>query len=140
MGTLSLKVFIAILAAVSVALGGSAYFYHQQYVAIKQNPQKYNQETIKRLVDQVGKLMLLPAGESPTIATVVDVEKLKDQPFFAHARVGFKVLIYTTARKAILFDPVNNKIIEVAPLTIGNPPAAPEQAATEVAVSTTLKQ
>ncbi|MEK7084254.1 MAG: hypothetical protein AAB932_03410 [Patescibacteria group bacterium] len=29
-----------------------------------------------------------------------------------------KVLIYTNAKKVILYDPVNNKIVEVAPLSI----------------------
>ena len=46
-----------------------------------------------------------------------------------NAKVGFKVLIYTQAKKAILYDPGANKIVEVAPVNIGdsaNPQVAGE--------------
>lgn len=130
------RVVIIILLVLAVAFGGSTYFFYQKYAAVKQDPQKYAQETANQIVEQVGKLILLPTGETPTIATVVDPAKLKDQPFFAHAKVGDKVLIYTNARKAILFDAVNNKIVEVAPLTIGNP-VAPTPARTAPASANT---
>lgn len=74
---------------------------------------------VQQLVDAVGKLMILPQDEQPTVATVTDLEKLKGQPFFAQAQVGDKVLIYTAAAKAILYRPSENKIIELAPLSVG---------------------
>lgn len=136
------RAVIAVLLILAIAFGGSTYFFYQKYAAVKQDPQKYAQETANQIVEQAGKLILLPTGETPTIATVVDPAKLKDQPFFAHAKAGDKVLIYTNARKAILFDPVNNKIIEVAPLTIGNPSPTPKTSAPEqpVTTSTTTTQ
>ncbi len=69
------------------------------------------------IISRVGKLIVLPEGEEPTIATVTDPEKLQEQAFFARAKVGDKVLIYTQARKAYLFDPQANILLEVAPLT-----------------------
>jgi hypothetical protein len=54
------------------------------------------------------------------VATVSDPEKLKEQPFFTQAKKGDKLLIYAKARKAILYDPAINKIIEVSTLNIGN--------------------
>lgn len=62
----------------------------------------------------------------------MDPEKLRDQPFFANAQRGDKVLIYANAKKAILYNPPSNKIIEVAPVNIGNPMLAP--------ASTTVKK
>lgn len=72
----------------------------------------------KSLLEKVGKLIVLPQGEEPTIATVTDVERLKsNQPFFAQAKNGDKVLIYSN--KAILYDPVADKIVEVATINFG---------------------
>lgn len=72
---------------------------------------------INTLIERVGKLIVLPQGEEPTVATVSDPEKLKDQVFFANAKVGDKVLIYTKARKAYLYDPEGDILLEVAPIT-----------------------
>lgn len=82
--------------------------------------QKQTQDEIKKLVAEVGKLIELPQGETPTIATVTDISKLKDQPFFAKAKNGDKVLIYANARKAILYDPQAKKIVDIAPINIGS--------------------
>lgn len=76
------------------------------------------QEEINDLVAAVGELIVLPEGEEPTIATVTDPEKLRDQVFFANAKEGDVVLIYTRAQKAYLYDPRIDKLLEVAPLTI----------------------
>ena len=97
----------------------NVYFYRQATSASRE--QAASQKATEDLVAKVGKLIMLP-DETPSIATVTDPEKLKkDQPFFANAKVGDKVLIYATARKAIMYSPTENKIVEVAPLLIGNP-------------------
>lgn len=104
-----------------------AYNFHSQLVALRKNPQQIVQDEVKTIVMRVSRHMILPEGETPTLATVTDPMRLKDQPFFAKTKIGDKVLIYATAKKAILYDPVNDRIVEVAPLTIGNPaPEAPK--------------
>lgn len=95
----------------------------KEITAIKTDPttiQKAATIEAQKLVDQVSKLMELPKGETPTIATVTDVGKLKDQPFFVRAKNGDKVLIYTNAKKAVLYDPATNKIVDVAPVNLGS--------------------
>lgn len=104
------KALTAILILILVISAVSYYFYMRH-----QNTK--GSDEVKNLVEQVGKIMELPANEEPTIATVTDVNKLKNQPFFARAIVGDKVLIYVQARKAILYRPATNKIIEVAPIS-----------------------
>ena len=84
--------------------------------ALEQSPQKIAEQS-RQLVDQVGKLLVLPHDEQPTIATVTDLEKLKQQQFFQRAQLGDKVLIYSQAKKVILYRPSTNQLIEVAPLT-----------------------
>lgn len=115
-------VIAILLAIVAIGAGGAAYIFYTQAQELKANPQKVVQAEIEALLAQIGKLILLPTDEQPTIATVADPEKLKDQVFFANAHKGDKVLIYTKSRKAILYDPVANKIIEVAPVNIGEAP------------------
>lgn len=70
----------------------------------------------QQVIDRVGALMLLP-NETPTIAVVSDLSKLQGQLFFANAELGDVVLMYPKTRKAILYSPTLNKIIEVAPIT-----------------------
>lgn len=69
------------------------------------------------VITAVGKHIVLPEGEEPTVATVTDPKKLQDQAFFANAKIGYRVLIYTQARKAFLYDPAQDRLIEVAPIT-----------------------
>jgi hypothetical protein len=76
------------------------------------------QTDTQKLVRQVSKLIVLPNDERPTVATVSDSGKLPRQIFFQHARNGDKVLIYTKAKTAILYDPKQNLILAVSPLNI----------------------
>lgn len=82
------------------------------------NPQAAAEDETMRLKNEVGQLIELP-NEKPTIATVVDVEKLKGQPFFANAQKGDRVLLFAEAKKAILYREGSKKIIEIAPINIG---------------------
>lgn len=113
-------------ALVLVAAGFATYFWYEAS-ALKKNPQRAAQQETQKLLANVSELIILPEGETPTIATVTDPERLKEQPFFANAQTGDKVLIYTNSRKAILYSPTQNKIVEVAPINIGNPQQQPAQ-------------
>ena len=94
----------------------------QQQLAAAEQQLKSSEQTKtsagddQQLLAAVGQLIVLPTDEQPTIATVQDLSKLQGQPFFANAEIGDKVLIYSTAKKAILYRPSTNQIIELAPL------------------------
>ena len=109
-----------LIVAFLITGGFSVYFWNEAR-ALKANPQKAVQEETRKLLANVSALIVLPEDENPTIATVTDPERLREQPFFAKAQIGDKVLIYTNARKAVLYNPENNRIVEVAPINIGNP-------------------
>jgi len=121
---------VIVLAAVAVISTGMATFCYHEYQDLKKNPTKIVDDENQDLINKVGRLMVLPTGETPTVATVTDLAPLKDQPFFANAKVGYKVIIYTNAKRAILYDPVNDKIVETAPLNMGQAPAPVEKANT----------
>lgn len=78
-----------------------------------------DQRELSKLIDKVGDHILLPEGEQATIATVSDKTKLQDQEFFKRAENGDKVLIYTKAKKAILYRPSVDKVIEIGPVFEG---------------------
>ena len=103
---------------------GAAYYFYTKYQtaqAALDNPQASAKAEVKLLTDKVGKLISLPEDEEPTVATVLEKDKIKDQPFFSNAENGDKVIIYTKARKAIIYRPDTNMIIEVAPIEITQP-------------------
>jgi len=118
-------IIIGIILLIILASTPSYYFYTQYKKAQQRldNPNIAATEETKALIDRVGQHIVLPVDEQPTVATISDKEKLKDQPFFANAKNGDKVLIYNLARRAILFDPVADKIIDVAPINISTPSA-----------------
>src|SRR3989344_2300142 len=99
---------------VAIVAFGSAYYFYSKYSDLRANPNKVAQEETAKVVAKVSKLIVLPEGETPTVATVADPELLKNQPFFAKAKKGDKVLIYANARKAIIYDPESTRIVEVA--------------------------
>ncbi|MFZ2555697.1 MAG: hypothetical protein WAX57_02565 [Minisyncoccia bacterium] len=114
---------LASLALISLlVVGGAGYAVYARVVKSKNlsyaaagivDPEAAN------MVEKVGKLMLLPEDEQPTLATVSDLGSLEGQLFFANAELGDIVLMYPKASRAILYSPSRNKIIEVAPITVG---------------------
>lgn len=110
---------VAILLLVG-ALATAGYFY-MKYRTLSKGTGAGTAAAAREISDtikKVGKLIQLPSGESPTFATVTDVEKLKSQAFFKNAKNGDKVLIYQKALKAILYRPSEDKIIDVGPIKL----------------------
>lgn len=112
-----------VIAILLVAAIGSAVTFYLMYdkankelATLKQNPQSSNEREAKEIVEKVGKLVDLPPNETPQVATVSNLERLKNQPFFAKAKIGDKVLIYPVNKKAILYDPIANKVLEIGPI------------------------
>jgi len=85
---------------------------------LTENPNEVAAEDARETLQAVGKLIVLPTDETPTIAKVTDLEALKSMTFFKEATIGDKILIYEKAGKAILYNPKINKIIEIAPFDL----------------------
>jgi hypothetical protein len=118
-------IYIALIVlAIVLTIGG--YIGYQKYDELRQenaklsDPQEAARQETQRIKDEVARLIDVPQDEDPTIASVVDTTKLADQPFFKKAQNGDKVLMYAQAKRAILYRPSTNKIIEVAPINIGD--------------------
>lgn len=116
--TVSLKYVLIGLTVVVLVLAAISGYFYVQYQNLKKNPEQITKAENEALVEEVGKIYALPKDETPTIATVIDKEKLKDQPFFANAQNGDKILIYTKSKKAIIYRPKEKVIVNAGPIAL----------------------
>lgn len=116
----SARVFLWVVVALFVVGGGYWFF-------VRGGAEIGPDDEIAQAVGEVSKLLVLPENEKPTLATVSDPKLLQDQEFFAKAEAGDKVLIYATARKAILYSPKLKKIVEIAPINLNAGAATPTE-------------
>ncbi len=88
-----------------------------EQASLSQNETNNTLEENKVLLEKVGKLIVLPADEEPTIATITDASALKaEQQFYRDAEDGYKVIIYMQAKKAIIYDESRNILVNVGPI------------------------
>ena len=120
----SVIVTFVVLILLALLGSGAGIYYYVQFKTLERRVNDPRAQA-KDVLAKVGKLIDLPTGEEPTIATVQDAEKIKNQPFFAKAQNGYTVILYTNTRMAILFDDKNNKIINVGTINVGTPSASP---------------
>jgi hypothetical protein len=81
---------------------------------------------------RVGKLMILPKDEQPTLATVEDKAKLKDKFLISKAETGDKILIYTKNHIVVIYRPSINKVAAVG--TVNSDPALAEAQNTSLTI------
>lgn len=114
-----LFVFIGVI----IGIGGT-FLYIQKYgipseKILNNVSQAEESKKIQEITEKVGKLMLLPEGETPVLAAINDVETLaKEQAFYVGSQNGDIVLVYKQALKAIIYSPTKDIIINVGPVTV----------------------
>ncbi|PIR53022.1 hypothetical protein COU76_03550 [Candidatus Peregrinibacteria bacterium CG10_big_fil_rev_8_21_14_0_10_49_10] len=83
-----------------------------------------NREVAQRIIRDVRKLIAIPEDVEPTVATIIDVDTLRQRnPFYARAENGFYLIV--TAERAILYDPNKRIIVDVVPVQVQPATAAP---------------
>lgn len=75
------------------------------------------------VIAKVRKLVVVPENETPTVVTVRNVDTLKTQAFFAKAKNGDKVVVYSKQKQAILYRPNTNQIVNIS--TVSQTTASP---------------
>lgn len=133
------NILIAILVLGIIAISAVAIYFFFQYQnsqRLLKNPTQASKQQSQTLLQQIEKHLELPQDEEPTIATVNDTEKLKNQEFFKKAKNGDKVVIYAKAKKAILYDPINDRIRDVAPINLNTttPQVSPTEESIEIGI------
>ncbi len=108
---------ITLILVLVVALGGGLawhLFHHGPTTKAQQ---------LNAVLSRVGKLMILPSNESPTLATITDKSKLTDKFLSAKSNNNDRVLIYPKNHMVIIYRPSINKIVAVGNVT-GDPALA----------------
>lgn len=74
-------------------------------------------EVAARVLEKLSKHMTIPADPSPTVATIIDIDKLRESnEFYAVAKNGDHLII--TEKRAILYDPDRDVVLDVVPVSI----------------------
>ena len=110
---------IPLVAIIALALIGIGAYY---FINLSKSDSKVSStltpEESQRVIAAIGKLIELPEGEEPILATVTDLNLLKSEPFYDKAQNGDRVLIYKNSSLAILYRPSSNKIIKVGAVAL----------------------
>lgn len=112
------------------------FFQYQHTQMLLKNPAAAGKEEGRQIADTIRSVVAIPQNEIPTVATVADVNKLNQQPFFSHAQNGDKVLVFNSPKTVILYRPSTRKVINML-LPNTN---APTQPALSRVVPTSQKQ
>lgn len=110
----------SILLVLVIILAAGCVFFYAQYRAAQdkvESAKSGQSAQAKDVIRTVGKIAIVPTDETPTIATVTNVEKIKGQEFFVNAKNGDKVLVYAKQKKAILYRPSTNQIVNINTVT-----------------------
>jgi len=116
------SVWIFVCFIVALLLAGNIYFFLQNKqltTSITADKKEADKKEAQDIYKTISKFMELPK-EEPVLATVIDKTKLQDQSFFSKAQNGDKLLVFSKARKALLYRPTTSKVVEFAPLSLGD--------------------
>lgn len=111
------KKFVVI--AIIVLVLAAAAFYVIRRQSVNWNDTKLTVAEQKILVGKIGDLMVLPDEPQPVFAVVTDAEKLRaEQPFYAAVQNGDILLVLPSTRKAIIYSPSADKIVNAGPFIV----------------------
>lgn len=118
---------LGVILVATIAL--SALAVTQHWGGLGLSPEARAEREVIRVVASVEKLIVLPEGETPIVATITDAVTLKaDQSFYEQAENGDVLLVYNQAQRAILYRPSTHRLINVAPIYFNDQAVAPTAA------------
>jgi hypothetical protein len=113
------KLIIA-LAVVVVVVAGGWWAWRSQSAGSLANlandpTAKLTDGQVQDLVAQIGKFMVVPSDEKPSVVVLRDTATLaQQQPFYRGAKDGDILVIYSN--RAIIYDPKDQKLVNVGPI------------------------
>lgn len=80
---------------------------------------RLQQQQNASILEEIATVYALPDDETPTIATVQDITKLTDQPFFEGAENGDILVVFDASSQALLYRPSTKQLVKVGPISVG---------------------
>lgn len=117
-------VIICVLLAV---VAGGGYYFYDKYNETKQEVEKLStiqgqQELSKsqtqKLLEEMRSRIVLPDGEDPVIATITDINQLKNNEFYKNAKNDDRVVVFANAKKAYIYRPSTKTIVNVGAFSV----------------------
>ncbi|MEO6761593.1 MAG: hypothetical protein ABI220_04440 [Candidatus Saccharimonadales bacterium] len=105
---------VVIIVAIVVIMGASWLMVEKLH--------KQDLDNVQAIMQDISKHYLLPTNETPALATVTDSKKVQSA-FAGKVEDGDKILIYQTNRKAVVYRPSIDRIVDVEPVSIDTPPS-----------------
>lgn len=91
----------------------------QELEEIRQSTQQSGEDVAQRVLEQIRKHIDIPTDPQPTVATIIDVDRLREtNEFYNQAKNGDHLII--TERRAILYDADRDLVLDVVPVRISN--------------------
>lgn len=91
---------------------------------IRKSTQRGGAEVAKEVLEKVRHHIVVPEEPQPTVATIIDINRLKEaSEFYAVADNGDNLII--TEKRAILYDPDRDIILDVVPVRINRASTSP---------------
>lgn len=123
-GVFNLLLIVGIIAAIALfawaeqqrrATEGRLQQTKQELEEVKKSTRAGGEELAKQVLEKLRTHIDIPTEPNPTVATIVDVERLREaNEFYRSADNGDHLII--TDRRAILYDPDRNIILDVVPV------------------------
>lgn len=86
---------------------------------------KLTDDQVARIVERVGRFMVLPADEQPSVVIIRDAVGLAEkQPFYKGSKDGDILIVYPN--RAVIYDPKNDKLVNAGQLVRTDTTPTPE--------------
>ena len=117
---------IIIIILLAVVAGGGYYFYTKynetkqevEKLSTAQGQQELTKTQTQQLLGEMRSRIVLPEGEDPVVATITDINLLKENEFYKDAKNDDRVVVYATAKKAYIYRPSTKTIVNVGAFQI----------------------
>lgn len=89
----------------------------QQLQEIKESTERSGQQVADEVLGKVRQHIVLPEELQPTVATIIDVDRLREtSDFYKEAKNGDHLIL--TETRAILYNPDTDRIVDVVPIML----------------------